>query len=196
MSRHHRTAGVDYTLLTIGENTYKLRPITLGDYAEIESHILSTCADQSMRHITNEQLSIFENSHAGHAWFLWKCLQADHREFDSIAKVLRLIESAGEDEYPRIVETVRIASGSADTEKMIWPHLEHQQPSDTDPGPGWPDIYCFFAANYGWTPQQVNQLTFFQFAIYSGAITPEHRRIKVKPEAARSILKQCDNHSK
>ena len=177
-------------LLTIGQQTYKLRPITLGAYAEIEPLLLSKWGDQSKRHITQQQLGIFENSREGLAWFLWNCLQTDQPEFDSIDKVQTLIKSAGQNEYPRIVETVRIATGSADTGKMFWPSMEKQQSEATDPGPGWPDIYYYFAANFGWTPQQVNQLTFFQFAVYTGAVTAEHRRVKVSPEFARSIFQQ------
>lgn len=204
MSKQHRTAGVDYTLLTIAGQTYKLRPITLGDYAEMESHILATNFDHNKRRITDEQASQFENSRAGLQWMLWKCLKTDHHEFDSLEKVKKLIDSTSSKEYQRIAYIVRIASGSADMGKIIWPHLQTQatEPSDTnddqphekkpDPGPGWPAIYQAFAEKYGWTPDQVNRLTFFQFAIYAGAITPEHRRVTVDPNIARTILQQHD----
>ena len=202
MSKQHRTAGVDYTLLTIAGQTFKLRPITLGDYAEMESHILATNFDHSKRRITDEQASQFENSRTGLKWMLWKCIKADHPEFDSLETVQKLVDSTNPVEYQQIVDVVRIASGSADMGKIIWPHLPAQasdssdanydpaHENNPDPGPGWPAIYLAFAEKYGWTPDQVNRLTFFQFAIYAGAITPEHRRVKVNPNMARTILQQ------
>jgi hypothetical protein len=60
-------------------------------------------------------------------------------------------------------------------------------------GPGWPAIYQYLAATYGWTPQQINELTFFQLAIYTGAITPEHGRTRLSPADARSVIAQKQN---
>ncbi len=40
-------------------------------------------------------------------------------------------------------------------------------------------IYQQLSREYGWTPDQINNLTLFQVAVYLGGITPEHGRVKM-----------------
>ena len=63
-------------------------------------------------------------------------------------------------------------------------------------GPGWPHVYKVFAERFGWTPDQINNLTLFQMSIYLGGITLEHGRLTLKGDDAKRYMarvKKRDN---
>ena len=51
-------------------------------------------------------------------------------------------------------------------------------------------IYQQLSELYGWTPRQINELTLFQAAAYLGGITPEHGRVKLRPEQAIGLIQK------
>jgi hypothetical protein len=144
MAKHHRTAAASYQTLTIDETVFTLRPLTLGTYAEMESFIIERRGDplreaaasiecgeipqkhhsaiwdaamrQAMagRNVSAHEVADFENSVTGVAWKLWKCVQADHPEIDSVEKALLLIDSAGEHRFEEILRAVQLGTGEAE----------------------------------------------------------------------------------
>ena len=145
MSKHHRTAGVDFRQITIDEKTYTMRPFTVGMYAEMEAYIVSkrpdplTVASEAVsklpsnqhdaiwkaamnqavnaRTVTAEEATVFENSVEGLSWKVWQSLKCDHPEIDSPIKARELLVKAGEEKFEEIALAVEIASGEADLKK-------------------------------------------------------------------------------
>lgn len=142
MSKQHRTAGVDYREIAIGEKTYKMRPLTVGAYAELEAYIVSKRPDplalasqaaakapasqhdaiwraamdraMALRTVTPEEAQAFEDSMDGLAWKFWQCIRQDHPEVDSIQAAKELIISAGDERLREIAVATELASGEAD----------------------------------------------------------------------------------
>ena len=153
-SKQHRTAGVDFTRIDISGKTYTLRPLKVGVYAEMESYIVAqrgdplaeaarACEslpeqhhqaiwDAAMRQavkgrtVTAQEAAEFENSIRGLAWKLWKCLEQDHPEIDSVDAAIDLLTQAGTEHLERIARTVELGSGEADLGKS-----SGQQPQET-----------------------------------------------------------------
>lgn len=145
MSKHHKTAGVSYETLAVGDQVYKLRPLKVGIYAEMESYVLSQRIDplqaagesiakipaqyhqavwdaamkaaMSSRVVSAEEMSAFGNSPRGIAWMLWKLLEQDHPEFNSVERAIELMERIGPERAQEIQMKVNIASGEADAGK-------------------------------------------------------------------------------
>lgn len=143
--KHQRTAGCDFRTVTIGETTYKLRPLTLGDYAEMEAFVASqrkspfkvvseSIAELSLEHqraawdaavraavsdriVPASEIAAFENSILGLSWKLWKCLSKDHPEVDSHEAALKIVTSAGPACLRELQLEVHIATGEADLGK-------------------------------------------------------------------------------
>ena len=160
-SKQHRTAGVDYVEIDIDGQKYKLRPLTLGLYAEMESYIVAqrgdplgeaakACErvpekyhaaiwDAAMRQavqgrtVTAEEAATFENSIRGLAWKLWKCLERDQPDVDSVDAALAILTKLGPARLEEINYKVQLASGEADLGKS-----SGQQPTEKatakDPG--------------------------------------------------------------
>lgn len=145
MTKHYRTAGLDYRVVEINGRPFKLRPLTLGVYAELEAYIISQRPDPlaiageavkklpanqhdavwkaamahavTARTVTSEQAAAFEDSVDGLAWKLWQCLKADQPEFDSLESVRALMIQAGEAKFEELARAAEIASGEADLKK-------------------------------------------------------------------------------
>ena len=145
MSKHHRTAGVDFRQVTIGDETYTLRPLTVGIYAEMESYVVSRRPDPlavaseavkslppsqhdavwkaamnqavNARIVTADESAAFENSVDGLAWKVWQCLKQDHPEIDSVKAATELLIKAGDAHFEEIARATEIASGEADIKK-------------------------------------------------------------------------------
>lgn len=145
MSRHHRTAGVSHKTVEINGVKYKLRPITVGAYAEMEAFIVSRRPDPldiasaavarlpksqhdaiwrvamdraiTARTVTQEDAEAFENSVDGLSWKLWQCLKDNHPEINSLDAARDLLIAAGEDNFQKLAMSVQVASGEADLGK-------------------------------------------------------------------------------
>jgi hypothetical protein len=145
MIKQHRTSGVDCKHIVIAGKQYKLRPLTIGIYAQMESFIISRRPDPlaiaseavrklpqsqhdavwraamnqavAARTVTAEEAAAFENSVDGLAWKLWQCMVENHPEIDSIAAAKALLIEAGEQHFELLARSVEIASGEADLKK-------------------------------------------------------------------------------
>jgi len=145
MSKQQRTAGEDYKTVLIAGKEYKIRPLTLGVYAQMEAFIVSQRPDPlviasesikklpvtqhdavwraamnqalSARTVTTEQATDFENSVDGLAWKLWQCLKENHPEIDGIESAKQLLIQAGQDHFELLARSVEIGSGEADLGK-------------------------------------------------------------------------------
>ena len=145
MSKHQRTAGVDYRENTINGKTYRYRPLTVGIYASMESFIVSKRPDPlaiaaesvkrlppnyhdavwkaamheavTARTVTAPEMAAFENSVDGLAWKLWQCLKDNHPEIDSIDAAKQILIDAGDAHFEQLARTVEIATGEADIKK-------------------------------------------------------------------------------
>lgn len=56
-------------------------------------------------------------------------------------------------------------------------------------------IYRQLSEIYGWTPDQINQLTLFQMAVYLGGITPEHGRLKLSMIESQAYIRHLKETS-
>jgi hypothetical protein len=145
MSKHHRTAGVDYRIIKINGKPYKARSIRTGDYAAMESYIISTRPDPldiasaavarlpksqhdaiwkvamdraiSARTVTPDQAKDFENSFDGLAWTIWQCLKDNHPELDTIEAARDLLASVNEEDMAYLLQAIQLASGQAELGK-------------------------------------------------------------------------------
>lgn len=146
MSKHHRTAGTDYKVITIGGKEYTLRPLAIGVYAEMESYIISQKPDPleiaseavaklpSSRHeaiwkaamsqavnartVTSEEMAAFEDTVNGLAWKIWQCVRQDHPEINSVKAARALLMQAGEEHrFEELSRVAEIASGESDLKK-------------------------------------------------------------------------------
>ena len=145
MSKHHRTAGADYHEIPIGDKTYRMRPITIGDYAAMEAYIASQRPDPlavaseaikslpSAQHdaiwkaameravanriVTSAEAKAFEDSVDGLAWKMWHCLKKEHPEIDSIEAARNLLIEAGEAHFELLARATEVASGEAELGK-------------------------------------------------------------------------------
>jgi hypothetical protein len=145
MSKQHKTAGVSYETLTVDGKTYKLRPLKVGVYGEMESYVLSLRADplraageavaklpaqyhaaiweaamkvvMAHRVVTNEEMAAFERSLKGIAWMLWKCLEQDQPEIGTPEKAFEIVMAAGAERAEEIQRKLHVASGQADLGK-------------------------------------------------------------------------------
>ena len=142
MSKQQSTAGVGYHPITIDGVEYKLRPLEVGVYAEMEAYIVSLrgnpleevskiidsipkehhkdCWDAALRMavagrtVATLEASQFENSVAGIAWKFWKCLNKEHPEISSVEAATKLMIKAGKSRLPEIVKAIEIGSGEAE----------------------------------------------------------------------------------
>lgn len=145
MSKHHRTAGTEFTVVEIKGKRFTMRPLTVGQYAELESHIVSLRGDAlaiaseavkklpeshheaiwkaamreavASRTVTMKEANDYQNSLDGLAWMVWQCVKQDHPEIDSLTAARELVMSAGPEEFKRIALATEVASGEADLKK-------------------------------------------------------------------------------
>lgn len=145
MSKQQRTAGVDYKNVTIAGKQYKIRPLTIGAYAQMEAFIISQRPDPlaiaseavrklppsqhdavwkaamnqavAARTVTEQEAAAFENSVDGLAWKLWQCMAENHPEIDGIEAAKALLIEAGQQHFDRLARSVELASGEADLKK-------------------------------------------------------------------------------
>lgn len=142
MSGQHRAAGLQTSTITISGRTYTLRPLTVGAYAQFEDWVVSQKGDpiaalakvidqipaahrdqaweaaitaaQKARIVTTAEMAAAENSLHGIAWKLWKCLEQDHPEVNSVDAALQLLIAAGQQRADEIKAALRVASGEED----------------------------------------------------------------------------------
>jgi len=148
MHKIQRTAGVSFETLTVAGKTYKLRPLEVGTaYAEMEAHVFSLRGDplaaageavaklpanlhgviwdaafkavMNNRTVSLEEISAFENSVRGRAWKLWKCVEKDHPEIDTLDKALELLTQIGPERALEVDLKLKVASGEADLGKSF-----------------------------------------------------------------------------
>lgn len=145
MSKHHKTAGVSFETLQVGAKSYTLRPLKVGSFAEMEAYVLSQRVDpiaaaaQSIPNIPSQyhqaiwdaamkaaigsrtcsaaEMSDFGNSPRGIAWMLWKLLEQDHPEIDSVDAAILLMEKIGPERAQELQMKINLASGEADAGK-------------------------------------------------------------------------------
>lgn len=161
MQKIQRTSGQSYELIEIEGKQYKLRPLKVGVYGEMEAFVLAqrgdplAAAGQAVQHlpaamhaavwdaamravmanrnVTTQEMSDFENSIRGYAWKLWKCLEQDHPEVDSLDKALALLEKIGPARAAEVDAKLRVATGEADMGKSSGPTPATEQGLDGQP---------------------------------------------------------------
>lgn len=145
MSKHHRTAGTDYQVINLDGTEYKIRPLTVGAYSEMEAYIVSLRSDPlgeaanavdrlppqhhaaiweaamkqavNNRTVTGPEAAAFENSIHGLAWKFWQCLKQDHPDIASVNDAMELLSYAGSKRLEEISKAIELGSGEADLEK-------------------------------------------------------------------------------
>lgn len=158
MSKHHKTAGVAYETLNVGDQIYKLRPLKVGVYAEMEAYVLSQRIDplqaaseaiskippqyhqaiwdaamkavMASRTVSAQEMAAFGNSPRGIAWMLWKLMEQDHPEINSVETAIELMERIGPERAQEIQRKIQIASGESDAEKSFG---QAEETKDTAP---------------------------------------------------------------
>jgi hypothetical protein len=152
MRKIQRTTGKSFETIEIDGKPYTLRPLTVGVYGEMEAFVMSlrgdplAAAGQAVKNLPAEQhsavwdaamravmanrcvstaeMASFENSVRGYAWKLWKCVEKDHPEIDTIDKALELLERIGPQRAAEVDAKLRVASGEADLGKSSGPAPE------------------------------------------------------------------------
>lgn len=144
MSKHYRTAGLNYKKATIGGKEYKFTPLKVGHYAEMEAYVVEQRGDPieaaaeaiqnknippqfhssiwdsalktaaNNRTVTSPEMSDFENSTRGFAFKVWKCMETHQPEIDSVDAALKWITDLGEDHYEEIMAHIHVASGEGE----------------------------------------------------------------------------------
>lgn len=146
--------------MDIGGTKYKLRPLTVGAYADLEAYIASLRPDpleaaakavenpsipakhhatiwetamreaSSVRIVTAREIAEFESDINGLAWSLWQSLKADHPEIDSVESAKALLIKAGVKNLERIARTLEMSSGEADLKKSTGQAVEAEKAAD------------------------------------------------------------------
>lgn len=142
MSKHHRTAGKDFETIKIGEKKYKLRPLRVGTYAEMEAYVVEQRVDplaiaaqavatipashhdaiwnaafrnaMSRRTVIATDMRDFEQSARGTAWKFWRSVEQDHPEVNSVDEALKLMEQMGVARMKELILKMQVSSGEAD----------------------------------------------------------------------------------
>lgn len=130
---HSRMAGTDFQTLTLGGKQYKLSPLKVGSYAELQAYYLSlrddplvlasrACNDpripptqhatiwesaikvaSTMRIIPPGELADFEQSVHGRAFQFFCSIRANHPEIKSADEILPIFESITEGEMQELL---------------------------------------------------------------------------------------------
>lgn len=161
MQKIQRTSGQSFETIEIDGKKYTLRPLKVGVYGEMEAFVMAQRGDplaaagkaverlpssqhaavwdaamravMANRNVTTQEMSDFENSIRGYAWKLWKCLEQDHPEIDSIEKALELLEQIGPARAAEVDAKLRLATGEADMGKSSGPTPVMEQGRDGQP---------------------------------------------------------------
>ena len=140
-----RTAGTDFEEITIEGETYKMSPLKYVVYGEMEAYVCSlrTCPieavansparltkvqqqaafDAAIRAATfakivpATEMANFEKSVTGIAYKLWKSLEPNHPEIDSVDKAAFLLTIAGAERLEEIKAKLFVASGESSLKK-------------------------------------------------------------------------------
>lgn len=149
MQNVQRTAGKSYETLTVGDRKIKLRPLKVGIYADLEAYVFEMRGDpleaagaavaklpaqlhpaiweaafrvvMTNRAVSTAEISAFETSVRGIAWKLWKCVETDQPEIDSLEKALELLTEIGPARAAEVELKLKVASGEADLGKSTGP---------------------------------------------------------------------------
>lgn len=141
MKGQQQSAGESFDTMDIGGKEYTLRPLTIGQYGQMEAYLVSKRDDPisvvgkaaaklpksqraelwdaavraaTMRKIVSaSDMALFESSLEGIAWKLWQCVKADHPEVRSVEDAAKLMLAFGKDRYDELKARLNVASGEA-----------------------------------------------------------------------------------
>lgn len=90
---------------------WRVQPWTMERYPEMEQYIISLRGrgEPTCNYATLDEVNEFERSPHGSAWLIWKCLEPQHPEIDSIGAAYKWIEDAGRDYFKHVLAIVGFA---------------------------------------------------------------------------------------
>ncbi len=192
MDWQHSVAGVG-GFIRIGQREYRLRPLTLGDLAELKAYIAAQhtsplvepehgldCADprrqpellritlreaRDKRGVTAAELETYLDTFDGVAHLFWLMARNACPGLDSLDAAKQCL---GDGDQRRLVELQARLDQATGFISDVAPLGKLSRPgtSDDDDGPQWFDVYRGLSVAYGWTPEEINRLTLFQVAMY------------------------------
>ena len=140
-----RTGGADFETFVVEGDTYKISPLRLGHWSEMESYVSSlrqNPIDIASANLNGKPLAVqqmimdaavkaacyakivpaveianFEASITGLAWKLWKTLEPNHPEINSVSEAVFILTAAGADRLAEIKAKLHVGSGEADLKK-------------------------------------------------------------------------------
>ncbi len=201
MDKHHAMAGVGGTI-RIGAIDFRLRPLTLGDLAELKAHVVArreparnarprsrahrsaaTCRADSRclgaarigRGATAEEIDDYLQSFRGTAHLFWLMAREDCPALDSLAAARSCLAEYAEGRLLELHGRLDQATGFlSDTANLA------NAPSAGTAGFHWARLYRHLSLTYGWTPAEINRLTPFQATMYANPQLSENGTIRMK----------------
>jgi hypothetical protein len=145
----HRTAGKAFRPAVIAGKEYRLRPLQLDDYAEMEARIVAARPDpfevaaksiskvpqpmqqavwdaamrdaRTSRKATLDELVSWGCSEAGFAFTFWRCARKDHPEVETEAKAREILNQATPEELASVVVALKVGSGETELKNSDGP---------------------------------------------------------------------------
>jgi hypothetical protein len=173
------------TAWRIGGHDYRLAPLRLADYAEMEARLLADGRAGSSQ-VSLAELADWMETRAGQATTFWLALRRRHPAIGRVAAAaLFQLALAERPDVPR-----RLADLCGAPSRGFAPGPESSGPPDPDASIPWAALFRRLGRAYGWTPSQVGELTLAQLAVYAPRRTGRRRRVALEPAAARAFARR------
>jgi hypothetical protein len=191
-----RISGATSTI-TLGDTALRCSPLTLGGHGEIESRLHSLRATEAIeaaarldgvpvdhadiilrkaaahaeanRMIGLAEIQEYQSTFDGACFLLWLLAREHHPEY---ATHEDLSDIAASVEWPEFQAKLDAASCVSDAKRIRWPRSNKGAKAESEKM-AWAKLYRDLAREYQWTPAQVDELTFYQAAMYLGHLVPE-----------------------
>ena len=161
MSGIHYTAGTSRRPITIGDQTFQIRPMTLGDNAEMETHIvgrrgnpfvgvtdalkrgvpssmLGPMMEAAAKSLTNsgsatpQEVADFQQSPEGAAFMFWRMARRDNPSVESLEKAREIVFGTAQIDWVIALVQLRALSGEDELKKSASPASPTPTAGDDD----------------------------------------------------------------
>lgn len=184
---HHFTAAP--TPIELRGNTFRLAPLTVGDYGALEHTVAGLCGRRvSKSGVTPSDVCAWLSDREGTAYALWLALLHFQPE-TTWAWCHELVAAASMTELTyvrkKLDDGCRLLPGKI---------AELNQSSDHDrererPIP-WPRIFRTLSLTYGWTPREIADLTLTQVCLYLDNTPQPGETVRLPASEARALARR------
>lgn len=115
--------------LEVAGSTWRITPWRMRRYGEMEQYIISCrgAGGPTCNYATLDEVAQFERSPHGSAWLIWKCLEPEHPEINSIEAAYDWMEAAGSSYFEAVMQVIGMAQ-----EKDLLKNSDTPEPTTTD----------------------------------------------------------------